>query len=85
MRNMELKSRRRASCEFYYLRYRTVKLDKMKEGAKCRRRSKSHITCFPYWLTASQSTIPSRGPPPPQKRETLFASRPTTHRGVSNA
>lgn len=27
MRNMELKSRRRASCEFYYLR-----LDKMKGG-----------------------------------------------------
>lgn len=83
MRNMELKSRRRASCEFYYLRYRTVKLDKMKEGEKCRRRSKSHIICFPYWLTASQSTIPSREPP--KKRKTLFASRPTTHRGVSNA
>lgn len=54
---------------FTTLRYRTVKLDKMKGGEKCRRRSKSHIICFPYWLTANQSTIPSRDPPTPPKKE----------------
>lgn len=61
---------------FTILRYRTVKLDQMKGGEKCRRRSKSHIICFPYWLTASQSTIASRDPPKKGKRCLLLDPPP---------
>lgn len=70
MRNMELESRRRASCELYYLRYRTVKLDKMKGRESVKRGSK--VISLLSILGDSQSVYYTWQRPPKKGKRCCF-------------